>query len=180
MLREQLIKSGWRDSLKKECRRVVQEQGLDNISVDEIIKQVTPHARCKLLWGSLHTFSKWKRINFLFNFQLQFQMMWNRTYCTESKTSFNKNQTQCENTNSSLAANKLELHFLLIAIVFKLKYTEFFITQTCSCEYLTFVIYNQVIGLRIHFADFTIEVWNKHLKLTGYFCKLGLYVNNHR
>ena len=48
MLREQLIKSGWRDSLKKECRRVVQEQGLDNISVDEIIKQVTPHARGKL------------------------------------------------------------------------------------------------------------------------------------
>ena len=47
MLREQLIKSGWRDSLKMECRRVVQEQGLDNISVDEIIKQVTPHARCK-------------------------------------------------------------------------------------------------------------------------------------
>jgi len=48
MLKEQLIKSGWRDSLKMECRRVVQEQGLDNISVDEIIKQVTPHARCKL------------------------------------------------------------------------------------------------------------------------------------
>ena len=48
MLREQLIKSGWRDSLKAECRRVVQEQGLDNISVDEIIRQVTPIARCKV------------------------------------------------------------------------------------------------------------------------------------
>lgn len=47
VLREQLIKSGWRDSLKMECRRVVQEQGLDNISVDEIVKQVTPHARGK-------------------------------------------------------------------------------------------------------------------------------------
>jgi hypothetical protein len=46
-LREQLIKSGWRDALKLECRKVVQEQGLDNISVDEIIKQVTPHARGK-------------------------------------------------------------------------------------------------------------------------------------
>jgi hypothetical protein len=45
VLREQLIKSGWRDALKLECRKVVQEQGLDNISVDEIIKQVTPHAR---------------------------------------------------------------------------------------------------------------------------------------
>jgi hypothetical protein len=47
VLREQLIKSGWRDALKLECRKVVQEQGLDNISVDEIIKQVTPHARGK-------------------------------------------------------------------------------------------------------------------------------------
>lgn len=44
-MKEQLIKSGWRDSLKSECRRVVQEQGLDNINVDEIIKQVTPQAR---------------------------------------------------------------------------------------------------------------------------------------
>ena len=48
-MREQLIKSGWRDALKLECRKVVQEQGLDNISVDEIIKQVTPHARGKSL-----------------------------------------------------------------------------------------------------------------------------------
>ena len=47
ILREQLIKSGWRDTLKAECRRVVQDQGLDNINVDEIIKQVTPTARCK-------------------------------------------------------------------------------------------------------------------------------------
>ena len=44
-MKEQLIKSGWRDSLKAECRRVVQEQGLDNINVDEIIRQVTPQAR---------------------------------------------------------------------------------------------------------------------------------------
>ena len=44
-MKEQLIKSGWRDSLKAECRRVVQEQGLDNINADEIIKQVTPQAR---------------------------------------------------------------------------------------------------------------------------------------
>ncbi|EFX67106.1 transcription and mRNA export factor ENY2-like [Daphnia pulex] len=48
VLREQLIKSGWRDALKLECRKVVQEQGLDNISVDEIIKQVTPHARATI------------------------------------------------------------------------------------------------------------------------------------
>ena len=48
ILREQLIKSGWRDSVRSECRRVVQEQGLDNVSVDEIIKQVTPIARSEL------------------------------------------------------------------------------------------------------------------------------------
>ncbi len=47
MLREQLIKSGWRDSLEVECRRVVQKQGLDNVTLDEIIRQVTPVARCK-------------------------------------------------------------------------------------------------------------------------------------
>jgi len=45
MLREQLIKSGWRDSLEVECRRVVQKQGLDNVTLDEIIRQVTPVAR---------------------------------------------------------------------------------------------------------------------------------------
>lgn len=49
VLKEQLIKSGWRDSLKMECRRVVQEQGLDNINVDEIVTQVTPHARGELM-----------------------------------------------------------------------------------------------------------------------------------
>lgn len=48
-MKEQLIKSGWRDAVKERCRKIVQDQGLDNINADEIIKQVTPFARCKCL-----------------------------------------------------------------------------------------------------------------------------------
>jgi enhancer of yellow 2 transcription factor len=45
MLREKLIQSGWRDNLKDECKDLISKKGLDKITVDELVAQITPKAR---------------------------------------------------------------------------------------------------------------------------------------
>ncbi len=97
VLREQLIKSGWRDALKMECRRVVQEQGLDNISVDEIIKQVTPHARgsrSKFIFSVRHL---WNNSSFVFHhWQPLFLTTWSKICCSASERLSSRNRNRCD------------------------------------------------------------------------------------
>jgi enhancer of yellow 2 transcription factor len=45
MLRQRLIDSGWRDQLKAECKKVIQEQGVESITVEELVTQITPKGR---------------------------------------------------------------------------------------------------------------------------------------
>jgi len=40
-----LIECGWRDELQSYCRSIVKEKGIDNVTVDDLIDEVTPKAR---------------------------------------------------------------------------------------------------------------------------------------
>lgn len=49
-LREQLIKSGWRDELKEFCKEVIRRKGLEKVTVEELVADITPHGRCKVFF----------------------------------------------------------------------------------------------------------------------------------
>ena len=44
-LRERLIECGWKDDLKQYAKEIVKERGVDNVTVDDLISELTPHAR---------------------------------------------------------------------------------------------------------------------------------------
>jgi len=48
LLTKLLIESGWKDEINLLCRQVIQERGVDNITTDDIVKEVTPTARAKV------------------------------------------------------------------------------------------------------------------------------------
>ncbi|KAL2652914.1 hypothetical protein R1flu_021042 [Riccia fluitans] len=45
LLRERLIECGWRDELKAQCRSFTRKKGRSKITVDEIIRNITPKGR---------------------------------------------------------------------------------------------------------------------------------------
>merc|ERR1712072_578595 len=45
LLREKLLESGWRDQLKKHCAEVIRRKGLDEITLEGLVDEITPHAR---------------------------------------------------------------------------------------------------------------------------------------
>jgi len=45
LLRTRLIECGWRDQLRAECKEVVREQGLENVTVDDLVTAITPKGR---------------------------------------------------------------------------------------------------------------------------------------
>lgn len=45
MLRIRLIECGWRDELKDYAREIVKDKGIDNVTVDELVAELTPKAR---------------------------------------------------------------------------------------------------------------------------------------
>ena len=45
LLRERLIECGWRDELKEQCKRIVKERGFENITTDELAREITPVGR---------------------------------------------------------------------------------------------------------------------------------------
>lgn len=45
LLRERLIECGWRDELKEQCKRIVKERGFENITTDELAREITPMGR---------------------------------------------------------------------------------------------------------------------------------------
>ena len=48
MLRARLIESGWREELKEYARQIVKEKGIDNVTVDELVAELTPRARARV------------------------------------------------------------------------------------------------------------------------------------
>jgi enhancer of yellow 2 transcription factor len=49
MLRERLIQCGWRDELKEHCKDIIRRKGLEKVTVEELVAEITPHGRCKFL-----------------------------------------------------------------------------------------------------------------------------------
>lgn len=45
MLRVRLVECGWRDELKEYARDIVKEKGVDNVTVDDLVAELTPQAR---------------------------------------------------------------------------------------------------------------------------------------
>ncbi|XP_077982560.1 transcription and mRNA export factor ENY2 [Glandiceps talaboti] len=45
LLRTKLIECGWRDQLKAYCKEVVRQKGLEHITVDDLVAEITPKGR---------------------------------------------------------------------------------------------------------------------------------------
>lgn len=45
LLRTKLLECGWRDTVVTECKHIVRDAGVDNITLDALVTQVTPKAR---------------------------------------------------------------------------------------------------------------------------------------
>mmetsp|Transcript_36444 Transcript_36444/g.114246 ORF Transcript_36444/g.114246 Transcript_36444/m.114246 type:complete len:109 (-) Transcript_36444:274-600(-) len=45
LLREKLVECGWRDELKEYCKEVIRSKGLEKITVDELVEEITPRGR---------------------------------------------------------------------------------------------------------------------------------------
>ena len=44
ILKERLIQSGWRDKLKNKCKDIISNKGLQKITVEQLINDITPYA----------------------------------------------------------------------------------------------------------------------------------------
>jgi transcriptional regulator of acetoin/glycerol metabolism len=47
-LRQRLIEHGWKEDLKAVCKQVLLSKSLDRITVDDLVAEITPHARDKI------------------------------------------------------------------------------------------------------------------------------------
>ena len=45
MLRERLVQCGWRDELKEYCKEVIRKKGLEKVTVEELVADITPQGR---------------------------------------------------------------------------------------------------------------------------------------
>eukprot|EP01006_Ploeotia_vitrea_P040705 TRINITY_DN66448_c0_g1_i1.p1 TRINITY_DN66448_c0_g1~~TRINITY_DN66448_c0_g1_i1.p1 ORF type:complete len:102 (+),score=3.47 TRINITY_DN66448_c0_g1_i1:77-382(+) len=45
MLRERLVACGWRDELKEFCKEVIRRRGLEKVTVDDLVGEITPRGR---------------------------------------------------------------------------------------------------------------------------------------
>ncbi|XP_064610383.1 transcription and mRNA export factor ENY2-like [Liolophura sinensis] len=45
LLRTRLVECGWRDQLKSICKDVVKQKGLEHITVDDLVAEITPKGR---------------------------------------------------------------------------------------------------------------------------------------
>jgi enhancer of yellow 2 transcription factor len=49
MLRERLIQCGWRDDLKEYCKDVIRRKGLEKVTIEELVAEITPKGRGNLV-----------------------------------------------------------------------------------------------------------------------------------
>ncbi|XP_046385013.1 transcription and mRNA export factor ENY2 [Ischnura elegans] len=45
LLRTRLIECGWRDQVKMHCREIVKQRGVESVTVDDLVNDVTPKGR---------------------------------------------------------------------------------------------------------------------------------------
>jgi enhancer of yellow 2 transcription factor len=54
MLRERLIQCGWRDDLKEYCKDVIRRKGLEKVTIEELVAEITPKGRCMIYSSFSH------------------------------------------------------------------------------------------------------------------------------
>lgn len=55
MLKDRLIQCGWRDELKEYCKDVIRKKGLERVTVEELVVDITPQGRGKYFASSHRT-----------------------------------------------------------------------------------------------------------------------------
>ncbi|TDH03858.1 hypothetical protein EPR50_G00146120 [Perca flavescens] len=45
LLRAKLVECGWKDQLKAQCKDVIKEKGLEHVTVEDLVTEVTPKGR---------------------------------------------------------------------------------------------------------------------------------------
>ena len=45
LLRVRLSECGWRDQLKQHCKDIIKQRGLEHVTVDDLVQEITPQAR---------------------------------------------------------------------------------------------------------------------------------------
>ncbi|XP_069777097.1 transcription and mRNA export factor ENY2 isoform X2 [Narcine bancroftii] len=45
LLRAKLTECGWKDQLKAHCKDVIREKGLEHVTVDDLVAEITPKGR---------------------------------------------------------------------------------------------------------------------------------------
>lgn len=45
LLRAKLVECGWRDELKAHCQEVIKSKGLEKITVEDLVAEITPRGR---------------------------------------------------------------------------------------------------------------------------------------
>ena len=45
MLHDRLVSSGWRDELKEYCKEIIRRKGLEKVTVEELVAEITPKGR---------------------------------------------------------------------------------------------------------------------------------------
>lgn len=50
ILSDRLIQCGWRDELKEYCKAIIRKKGLEKVTVEELVAEITPHGRCRLFF----------------------------------------------------------------------------------------------------------------------------------
>ncbi|KAG8187805.1 hypothetical protein JTE90_025843 [Oedothorax gibbosus] len=45
LLRSRLSESGWKEEMKAVCRDIIREKGVENVTVDSLVKEMTPKGR---------------------------------------------------------------------------------------------------------------------------------------
>lgn len=49
MLHDRLVSSGWRDELKEHCKAIIRRKGLEKVTVEELVAEITPKGRCEFV-----------------------------------------------------------------------------------------------------------------------------------
>uniref|UniRef100_A0A8C4RCQ0 Transcription and mRNA export factor ENY2 n=1 Tax=Eptatretus burgeri TaxID=7764 RepID=A0A8C4RCQ0_EPTBU len=45
LLRTKLIECGWKDQMKAHCKEIIRQKGLDHVTIEELVTEITPRGR---------------------------------------------------------------------------------------------------------------------------------------
>jgi enhancer of yellow 2 transcription factor len=48
LMRDRLVQCGWRDQLKSRCKEIIRAKGLEKVTVEELVEEITPYGRSQV------------------------------------------------------------------------------------------------------------------------------------